>query len=549
MESKDQAKMTSFDEVIHNVGGCGHFQGLVGLAVYAIMIVSVSGMMFMAFGSYNPGWTCLDDILSPENITAQNASESERSGDQCQNFNTCQNRSFLSGTSTVTTEWSLVCDQTWALDVILTVQIVGVMLGAYIIGHLGDCLGRRGSLYGMVALHCVANLLAVFSPSWEFFAAVRFFIGIAVGAILTTGPLIPQEFTSPFCRGVLGTLPDWSFGSALFAVAVIVLKDWRHLHVLIAVASGLVFLPVFWVPESFRWLAVQGRDSQAAAVTDKMARLNKRPSPSSELVKSIAESERQRALVENSARYSYLDLFRNSSIRKSTICMGFVWFFMAIIYFGISFNVTALSGDFYLNFLILSVMEIASILFALPVMSFLSRRWGSVLHLFIVTLACFGVTIVTRTLGGDPEDEHNENENELKGKLIVGLVVVAKLSIIAAWNVVLIFCVELFPTAVRNLAFGYCNTLTRVGTLIGPILFPKDPALLYIAMACMGVFTVFSAVLVLVLPETKGQPLEDMLPSKALLNGTHHLRRIESDQIEQHGDLDLMEVDEHGKIV
>ena len=81
----------------------------------------------------------------------------------------------------------------------------------------------------------------------------------------------------------------------------------------------------------------------------------------------------------------------------------------------------------------------------------------------MVSIACFGVTIVTLTLGGDHNNQDNETENETKEKVILGLAVVAKIGIICAWDLVLIFCVELFPTAVRNLAFGYCNTLTRIG--------------------------------------------------------------------------------------
>ena len=488
-------------------------------------------------------------MSSNNNSSSRNVSDSDNIEDRCSVYSTCNNVSFLPGTSTVVTEWGLVCDQVWPLDVIFTVQMVGVMLGAYLIGHLGDCVGRRASLYGMVALHSVTNLLVVFSPTWEVFAAVRFFIGVAVGGILTTGPIFPLEFTSEFWRGVLGTLPIWSIGSASFSIAVTLLKDWRNVHILSAVVSLLVFLPVFWVPESFRWLAVNGRDVQAGAVATKMAWMNKRPLPSLELVASMAESERRRAEAEHSTRYSYLDLFRDTLVRKPTIFMGFVWFFMAIIYFGISFNVTALSGDFYINFLILSVMELPTILFSLPTMSFLTRRWGSVLHLFVVSIACFGVAIVTLTLGGDPNNQDNETENDMKGKVILGLAVVAKIGIICAWNVVLIFCVELFPTAVRNLAFGYCNTLTRIGGLIGPVLFPKNPALLYVAMLWLGVITMLCDILVLLLPETKGAPLEDMLRSKNFLDNNHDKPSLEDVGTERHDSLGLLEVGERERVV
>ena len=406
-------------------------------------------------------------------------------------------------------EWSLVCDRAWILNAIFIVQMLGLMLGSYLSGQMGDRVGRKVILYGMMALHAVTNLLAVFSPSWEAFAAVRFFIGIAVGGILTTSFVVPLEFTSEFWRGVVATIPVWSIGTTLFSFAVFLLKDWRHLHILTATASGVAFLPVFWIPESFRWLAVQGRDVQAGTVATKISRLNKRPLPSLELVATIAESERGRAEVENSEHYTYLDLFRNNSIRKSSLVIGLIIFSMSVIYFGINFNVQTFSGDFYTNFLILSLMELPCILFSLPTLHFFTRRWGTGIHLLILSVACFGIT-VTAFSHGDRVYEKNE-DGDLRGSIIVGLAILAKIEIICAWNVITIFCTELFPTAVRNMAFGYLNIVIRIGSLIGPVFFSENPALLYISMAVMGLAILLGAGLVFLLPETKGRPLVDML--------------------------------------
>ena len=327
-------------------------------------------------------------------------------------------------------EWGLVCDHKWAPSVIFTVQMVGVLLGAYIAGHLGDSVGRRACLYGMVGLHGIANLIAVFSPSWQVFTVFRFFIGVAVGGILTTSFIVPMEFTGQFWRGIVGSLPTWNIGAALFSVAVIVLKDWRKLHVLSGIVSGLAFLAVFWVPESLRWLTVHGRDVKAGAVATKIARLNQRPLPSLELLAEMAESERQRAIIERSERYTYIDLIRGSTIRNKTIIMGFIWVSMAFVYYGISFGVPNLSGDFYINFLILSLMEVPAMLFVLPTLSFLSRRWGSAILFSCVFLACFGVTVVTLALGCDLCDQSMEKGNVLKEKLTMGLAVIAKVGTI-----------------------------------------------------------------------------------------------------------------------
>ncbi|RUS81203.1 hypothetical protein EGW08_011033, partial [Elysia chlorotica] len=497
------------DGVIEAVGVCGPFQWLLVLAAHSTIVVSVWGMMLMAFGGYDPGWECLDTVTWHNNVSTDH---NDAWGDY-RLFSTCENITFLPGASTVVSEWGLVCEHKWTPSVIFTVQMVGVLLGAYIAGHLGDCLGRRVCLYGMVALHGVTNLAAVFSPSWQVFAAFRFFIGLAVGGILTTSFIFPLEFTGQFWRGIVGSLPTWNIGAALFSIAVIVLKDWRKLHVLSAGVSALAFLAVFWVPESLRWLTVHGFDVKAGAVAVKIARLNKRPLPSLELLTNMVESERRRATIERSQRYSYIDLFRGAALRKRILIMGFVWISLAFIYYGISFGVPSLSGDFYVNFLILSLMEIPAILFVLPTLSFLSRRWGCAILFCVVFSACFGVAVVTLALGCDDCQQHMDNRNELKEKLILGLTVIAKVGTIGTWNVITVFCGELFPTAVRNLSSGYLNALARIGGMLGPVLFPQDPALVHWTMAGMGGIIVTCAGLVLLLPETKGRPLEDTLRS------------------------------------
>ena len=167
----------------------------------------------------------------------------------------------------------------------------------------------------------------------------------------------------------------------------------------------------------------------------------------------------------------------------------------------------------------------------------------------MVSIASFGVTIVTLTLGGDHNNQDNETENETKGKVILGLAVVVKIGIICAWDIVLIFCVELFPTAVRNLAFGYCNTLTRIGGLIGPVLFPKNSALLYMAMLCLGVITILCVILVLLLPETKGTPFEDMFRSKKFQGMNHDKPNLEDGETERHDSLGLLELGERERAV
>ncbi|GFR76342.1 solute carrier family 22 member 15-like [Elysia marginata] len=526
MERKGKVPIATLDNVLQDIGVCGPFQALLVLGLHSCIVSSVWGMMLMAFGSYNPGWVCLDNLSQDDALESKllstdftpniNATEELNTTDRCALYRSCKNVYFSPGTSTVASEWGLVCHRAWTLKAIFTAQMAGVFVGAYLSGQTSEYFGPKATMYGLLALHGVANLVAIFSPSWEVFAAVRFFIGVAAGGMILPAFLTPMEFTGQFWRGVIGSIPVWNTGAALFAVSVIVLKDWRHLHILAAVLSGLSFLHVFWVPQSFRWLAVHGRDKDATAVVTKIAKMNGRPKPSLEILVNMAECERRRALAESSIRYSYLDLFRDSHVRKTVLIMTVVWNTLAIIYYGISFSVQALSGDFYINFLILSMLELPAPIFNLPTMTFLSRRRGSALHFVIVSMACFCITIVSLAYGNDTGEGDPSNDNALKVKIVVSLASIAKIGTVSVWSIMTVYCSELFPTAVRNLGIGYLNSVSRIGGYVGPLLFPHGPAMLYLAMIVLGVLTLVSAGLFLLLPETKGAPLEDVLRSKSL---------------------------------
>ena len=46
---------------ITEVAGCGMFQVLSTSAAFLLNIAGAWAMMFMTFGNYDPGWTCIDD--------------------------------------------------------------------------------------------------------------------------------------------------------------------------------------------------------------------------------------------------------------------------------------------------------------------------------------------------------------------------------------------------------------------------------------------------------------------------------------------------------
>ena len=59
--------------------------------------------------------------------------------------------------------------------------VPGVLVGAVITGQLADLLGRKRVLYCEYFLLILLWFSSAFAPSWQLYAALRFFVGALVG--------------------------------------------------------------------------------------------------------------------------------------------------------------------------------------------------------------------------------------------------------------------------------------------------------------------------------------------------------------------------------
>ncbi|CAG5125805.1 unnamed protein product [Candidula unifasciata] len=470
--------------------------------------------MFMVFGSFNPGWTCLDD--PPSNGTALmgnatnismftihkgwNVSGNTDSGFDCYNMKTCNNISFNKEASTVVTKWALVCENSWPLPVIISIQMAGVALGSYLGGQVGEKLGRKVSIYGSLAIMVVMNVVAVFSVSWEMYAFVLFFTGLANGCILSSLIVLVIEFLNTWWRGFIGAFPFWNVATLSFALCVLVLKDWKHVHLSIAALSLISFLPVFWVPESMRFLTVHGNITEANKVVRKIAKWNKKPLPNTSILNTIAEEEKK--IMNKTKQYTYLDLFRKP-VRKTNIILGLTWLILSIGYFVVGFGIKSLYGDFFVNFLLYSVVSIPMRIVAAVLATKVGRKFTSAFFVCL-TCGCSLSVVVIQLLA--PLD--------IQGTATAVMALGASMMTEAGWGVVVVLVVELNPTSIRNLAYGYCNGLARTGSIIAPFLIPRETFPMFGAFLLLGLLQLVGFLGILMLHETKNKPLQDNLLKK-----------------------------------
>jgi len=92
-------------------------------------------------------------------------------------------------------------DVTSAGVVILNVQLIGMVIGGFLWGMLGDRKGRLTTLFGSIALYSIANLLNAFVHTVPQYALLRCIAGIGLAGELGAGVTLVSELIDRHRRG------------------------------------------------------------------------------------------------------------------------------------------------------------------------------------------------------------------------------------------------------------------------------------------------------------------------------------------------------------
>lgn len=158
---------------------------------------------------------------------------------------------------------------------ITTAGLLGMMLGALIIGFLTDKLGRRWVLIGSVAAFSIFTAFLGFTDSVVWFIAWRFLAGLGLGGALPTGIALVTEFrpgskASSASTTLMTGYHVGAVATALLALIIINPFGWHSMFIAGALPA-LVLVPAMIVllPESPQYLRSQGREAEARAIADR----------------------------------------------------------------------------------------------------------------------------------------------------------------------------------------------------------------------------------------------------------------------------------------
>ena len=156
-------------------------------------------------------------------------------------------------------------------QIVVACLLLGAAVGAVAAGPLADNLGRKRILIITAVLFTIGALLSAIAPATWVLVAARVVIGLAIGAASLVVPLYIAELAPAERRGRLVSLNQLMitvgiFVSYLVGFALAASESWRWMLGLAAIPSAAMFVGLFFLPESPRWLVSRDRDDEAREV-------------------------------------------------------------------------------------------------------------------------------------------------------------------------------------------------------------------------------------------------------------------------------------------
>ena len=156
-------------------------------------------------------------------------------------------------------------------ELVVSIVLVGAMLGAVVGGTIADRIGRRSTLIWGGIIFIAGSILAPLSPNVSTLILARALLGIAIGFTSVTAPVYVSELAPPQSRGTLIGLYQFALtiGIALADLVGYWLAGqgaWRWMFGLGAVPAVIFLLMILTLPESPRWLVSKDRPAEAEAI-------------------------------------------------------------------------------------------------------------------------------------------------------------------------------------------------------------------------------------------------------------------------------------------
>jgi len=348
---------------------------------------------------------------------------------------------LISGTlSLIIEEFELSRGEAGAL---LSSWLIGMLIGAALMGYLGDVIGRKNVMIIALTLLGLFTWLSLIAWNPLQLAIFRILAGMGAASYMVMASTLLSEYAPSKFRGSMVALLEssWALGwliSIVLARVIAPYYGWRAVYNSALAVLALIPIVTCLVPESLRYLVIKGR-------VEKARELSKRHKIKVDL-KSFKVAE----------KISVKDLFRGVYGRR-TLMLWTHWFCIVLAYWGIFLWLPKILESRDISFIrsleyaiIMTIAQIPGYLSAVALIDKIGRK-----HLLAsyMALAGLGSFMFWRAIS-------------IEEVLLWGIVV--SFFNLGAWGITYAYTPELYPTKLRSAGSGWANSIGRIGGIIGP---------------------------------------------------------------------------------
>ncbi|CAI4221426.1 unnamed protein product [Auanema sp. JU1783] len=361
--------------------------------------------------------------------------------------------------------------------------MIGNMIGGLIVSHAADKYGRKPVFAVTYPLMAITGALSAFSPNIYVFSILRLLQGIFYTSSALASWVLCYE-TSPislrfFTNVIFGVA--WVVGYCLVGPLAYVSLTWRWLAMLCSILNVPVYiLCLLFLHESLHFLALNNETEKIQEWLEFMRVENIK---SDQLVRPDGEPEKKGLGM-------LMELWKHKQLMIYTSILVFVWVGDTFVYFALSLFSTSLAGNVYLNYVLLGLVELPASICAPALMEKIGRKKALILEHIIAVISFTTLVFV-------PDDS----------TLCLILWMVGKFGTSCSFLTLFAVGSEIFPTNIRNVSVGLCETLSRIGGILAPRITLLKSISSSLPNIVIGSTAIVSALLIMLLPETHKQPL------------------------------------------
>ena len=392
-------------------------------------------------------------------------------------------------TYSLVTEYNLYCSKSETLSLAHSAFFIGSSVASLFLGFFADHYGRK---YTFCALAVVMFALAVFTSFvtavWQLIL-VRTLLGATGSGCMSIMYVLAVEFVLPEHRAFTSNLIQISYATAIFNLTLVayLCREWRRIALYTALPTAVAFLS-FALYRSPRWLHYKRRFEDAENILQRMSAFNKHPmdvhfDPSSE--------SRKRN------NYSILDCFKYKKTAVIVVIITFTQYFGGVVYYTMYLEFNRIGGSPYLVLALAALADFPALVLASYFPDKYGRKKSFVASYFLLVVCVLPILFTP----------------EQYGHVVlvrISSAVAVKVFFSCAADILILWTLEIFPTAVRTQGVVITQMGFRIGAGTASFIVEFLRGLNYVAPFLAIVFLAVCGVLLsLFLPETLGKPTRE----------------------------------------